>query len=54
MSVNCGFSLAGIALAMLMRMILLRANKRLATAESEERALGEDNRGQAKSFRYVT
>lgn len=61
MSVNSGFAVGGIALAVLMRLVLLRANKRLALAEmqDEESTLDEHDVGSQSArerltFRYVT
>lgn len=54
MSVNSGFALAGIALAIFMRLVLIRENKKLALAEAQNNASEGDTDRQVQSFRYVT
>lgn len=61
MSVNSGFAVAGILLALLMRLVLLRANKRLLLAKmqdeestSDEHAAGSQGTRERLTFRYVT
>jgi hypothetical protein len=61
MSVNSGFAVGGILLAVLMRLVLLRANKHLALAElqdeestSDEHAAGPQSARARLTFRYVT
>lgn len=64
MSVNCGFALLGIVLSMVMRLVLIRANKKLARAESElavEEPMEKSDaisdarpEVETRGFRYVT
>ena len=61
MSVNSGFALGGILLAVFMRLVLLRANKRLELAEmqdgestSGEHAVNSQGVRERLAFRYVT
>ena len=61
MSVNSGFALGGILLAVFIRLVLLRANKRLELAEmqdgestSDEHAVNSQGVRERLTFRYVT
>lgn len=60
MSVNSGFAVGGIVLAVLMRLVLLRANKRLALAEMQDESTLDEHDVHSQSvrerltFRYVT
>lgn len=65
MSVNCGFALGGILLALFMRIILLRENKRLERGEDvsnvmkgavakEIEGISEEERVERRTaFRYI-
>lgn len=61
MSVNSGLAVGGIFLAGFMRLVLVRANKRLALAEmqdeelsSDEHVVGSQGASERPTFRYVT
>ncbi|GAB7335836.1 hypothetical protein MBLNU13_g08107t1 [Cladosporium sp. NU13] len=59
-SVNSGFAVGGIVLAVFMRLVLLRANKRLALAEMKDESTLDEHDVHSQSvrerltFRYVT
>jgi hypothetical protein len=58
MSVNSGFAVGGIILAASMRLVLLRANKRLALAEMQDEEYTSDGHTisarERLTFRFVT
>jgi hypothetical protein len=63
MSVNAGFAVGGILIVAFMRLVLLRANKRLALLEAQAQEEDHESDGQAVdsqratrtfTFRYVT